>query len=394
MKIAIIGCGIAGLAVANFLARDDNSVTIFEQFEKQRPVGSGLVIQPVGLRILEKLSAASDALEKGAPGYTMLGIETEHKRKILDVSYGPKGGANFGLGIHRASLFDALLKACARYEIHIVPSHHLTESHIKDQYRYLTFSNGKTKGPYDLVIDTSGANSIISPLKARILPYGALWGTVDWAANTPLKYNRLEQRYRQARNMVGILPIGCLPDDNTRKATLFWSLSAQDHDKWVNTPLEAWKDQVLGMWPEIQPFLDQIEKHDDMTMARYSHGTLYKPYSERLVHIGDAAHRASPQLGQGANMALLDAYALAQCIKHYPLDQALKTYVKSRKLHTLLYQSMSWAFTPMYQSNSRVLPLLRDRVFAPISTIPPVQKLLTSLVKGTLIPPYTLANEG
>lgn len=390
MKIAIVGCGVAGLAVANFLARNDNDITLYDQFDTQEPVGSGLVIQPVGLRILEKLSAAPDALAKGAPGYTMLGIETSNNRKILDVSYGPKDGPNFGLGIHRASLFDALLTAGTKYKIHITSSHHVTASHIKNNYRYLVFTNGKTAGPFDLVIDTSGAGSLISPLKPNTLPFGALWGTVNWVENTPLKYNRLEQRYRRAHNMIGILPIGSLPNENTKKATLFWSLPAHGYDDWLKTPLGVWKDKVLSMWPEIRPFIEQIDMHHDMTMARYSHGTLYKPYSERLVHIGDAAHRASPQLGQGANMALLDAYALAHCLMYFPIEKAMQAYVKSRKNHMLLYQGLSWAFTPLYQSNSHILPLIRDRILAPLSTTPPVRKLLTSLVTGTLIAPYTL----
>ncbi|WP_218780093.1 FAD-dependent monooxygenase, partial [Cellulomonas iranensis] len=65
-------------------------------------------------------------------------------------------------------------------------------------------------------------------------------------------------------------------------------------------------------WPQIAPFLGTIRDNAQMTQARYSHGTLRRPWTPGLVHIGDAAHRASPQLGQGANMALLDALALAR----------------------------------------------------------------------------------
>lgn len=36
----------------------------------------------------------------------------------------------------------------------------------------------------------------------------------------------------------------------------------------------------------------------------------------RIGVIGDAAHAMSPQLGQGANMALLDAWAFSQSLRH------------------------------------------------------------------------------
>ena len=44
-----------------------------------------------------------------------------------------------------------------------------------------------------------------------------------------------------------------------------------------------------------------------------------------------------------------------------------------------------WAFTPMYQSNSRILPLLRDYLLGPMSKVSPVPQILTSLVKGTMV---------
>lgn len=387
MKIAIVGCGIGGLAAANFLAKTPHEATLFDQFKTPAPVGSGLVIQPVGLRVLEKLDAAKEALMKGAPGYRMLGYEANSGRKVLDVSYGKKGGSSFGLGIHRASLFEALLSTASANGVTITTAREVTGSYIQNDQRYLCFDGEQDAGPYDLVIDASGAGSPLSPLISKHLPYGAIWGTVDWPVDTLLSYGMLQQRYRRASNMIGILPIGTLPNDDTKKAALFWSLPQSAYQGWLDTPLDVWKEEAIHLWPDLQPFVDQIKTHSDMTMARYSHGTLRKPYSDRLVHIGDAAHRASPQLGQGANMALLDAHALTDCLKSMTLDKALPAYRKSRKYHTGIYQAMSWAFTPMYQSDSRILPFLRDWIFAPASAIPPVPQILTSLVKGTMISP-------
>jgi len=388
MKIAITGCGVGGLAVANLLADTDHDITLYDQFETPAPVGSGLVIQPVGLRVLEKLGAAPDVLSKGAAGYQMLGHEANTKRKVLDVSYGPKNGPNFGLGIHRASLFEALLKSAKNKGITITASRRVTATTLQQGKHIVSFETGETAGPFDLVIDAAGARSPLSPMNAKPLPYGAIWGTVDWPNATSLSYSCLQQRYRRASNMIGILPIGTLPNDTTPKAALFWSLPQDGFDKWQNTPIKEWQKEAIALWPELEPFVTQIQTHSQMTHARYAHGTLRTPYSQGLVHIGDAAHCASPQLGQGANMALLDAYALAQCLKENAPDHALASYHKARKRHVQIYQAMSWVFTPMYQSDSRILPILRDWILAPSSVTPPVPNILTSLVKGTMVSPH------
>jgi salicylate hydroxylase len=120
-------------------------------------------------------------------------------------------------------------------------------------------------------------------------------------------------------------------------------------------------------------------------MARYDHHTLPLPFGPQLAFIGDSAHSTSPQLGQGANMALLDVLALDFALaRHNTLADALSAYATSRRLHVKLYQALSQMFTPFYQSDSALLPVLRDTVAAPISQLPVAQKLLAQLVAGHL----------
>jgi 2-polyprenyl-6-methoxyphenol hydroxylase-like FAD-dependent oxidoreductase len=379
LHIAITGAGIGGLAAATLLAQDSHRVTLFERFDTPRPLGSGLVVQPVGLAVLDKLGAGAEARALGASLTRMLGHSG--RRVALDVAYRP---TQPGLAIHRASLFHVLWQASTAQGITPVTGHTAIGTRETPPGIHLLTDQGD-HGPFDIVVDASGASSRLAPLQARPLPFGAVWAHVPWPT-TDLPPTELRQSYHRASRMAGVLPISRLPHDPTPRAAVFWSLSTTELDRWPTRDLADWKTEVATFWPAMEPFLVGITDKAQVTPARYSHGTLRKPHNGRLIHIGDAAHRASPQLGQGANMALLDAFALALALR-LPLDEALPAYHRSRRWHLALYQTLSAAFTPQYQSQSRALPAFRDHVLSPHSRVWPLPRILSSLVSGDLIPP-------
>ncbi|SFX79931.1 FAD binding domain-containing protein [Paracoccus pantotrophus] len=273
-RIAIAGAGIGGLASAALLAREGHAVTLFERFAAPRPLGSGLVVQPVGLAVLDRIGAGEETRRLSSPIARMLGHEARG-RKVLDVSY---PAAAPGRGIHRATLFGLLWDRVAALGLPVVTGAEIAAAPPDGAGRRLALADGRDFGPFDLVVDASGAGSRLSPLRARPLGYGAIWGTVPWP-ETDFPRDQLRQRYRAASHMAGVLPIGCLPGDPTLRAAVFWSMPLAELDRWPQTPVADWRAQVAALWPQMAPFLETIRDHAQMTPARYSHGTLRRPWS-------------------------------------------------------------------------------------------------------------------
>ncbi|MEO0995086.1 MAG: NAD(P)/FAD-dependent oxidoreductase [Pseudomonadota bacterium] len=383
LSVGIAGAGIAGLAAGAFLARAGHNVTLFDQFERPAPVGSGLMIQPIGLAVLDALGAGAGLRAHGAPIRRILGRLAGSGRTVLDVSYADRGSASTGYAVQRATLFEVLLQAAERAGVHLRPGHRVEGTEPTGAGLHLLAAE-KAHGPFDVVIDALGQRSVLCPRPGRLLPYGALWCLVE-AGAPGFAPDRLEQRYVAARRMTGVLPVGTRPGDDRPMLTFFWSLPARDHATWEQAPISDWHAAVAADWPETAPLLDQITEHGHLSFARYRHRTLSSPVSGRIAHLGDSYHSASPQLGQGANMALLDAAALASALAtETEPDAALARYARLRRLHVSLYTAASWMFTPVYQSDSRILPVLRDRLLAPLSRVPPMPRILGHLVAGEI----------
>lgn len=368
--------------------------TVFERFDIPKPIGSGLVLQPTGQAVLQDLGLLDRIAELGAPLDRLHGADARSGRIVLDVRYDSLPNSGRGLGIHRAALFGVLHDAVLAAGI---PIRNAAEVRgLRDMSggrRALVLDGDRVTEPFDLIVDCLGANTPLrghsaGPGKPRILPFGAIWATLPWHG-VGFEDTALSQRYRRASVMIGVLPIGRTTPEGPRQAAFFWSLKPADYEALKSDGLLRWKASVLAHWPEVAPYLDCIEDFPDMTLARYAHHTMANPVGEGIAFVGDSAHSTSPQLGQGANMALLDARALYLGLRDHPDDigLALARYARLRRWHVRLYQALSAMFTPFYQSDSRVLPVIRDVLVSLLARIPPAPQFLAAMVSGSLLWP-------
>lgn len=390
LDIGIAGAGPAGLALALYLHRAGHRVVLFERFERPAPLGSGLILQPTGLKVLGQLGLRARIEAVGSRIDRLYGADARSGRTVLDVRYDALKGGGTGLGVHRAALFGVLHEAVTRAGIPIETGRAVDAVETGTKPRFV-FKDGSTSAAFDLLVDASGARSRLrrfarKPAEPKPLAYGAFWASLEWRDG--FDAHALEQRYRRASVMIGVLPIGRMTPDGELMAAFFWSLKPDQAKAVQGRGLDAWKADVRSYWPQADVHLDQIGGFDALTLARYGHHTLSVPAGKGIAFVGDSAHSTSPQLGQGANMALLDAAALADALELAPdVEAALRRYCRMRRRHVRIFQMASRTFTPFYQSDSRLLPFLRDTLVATIAKVPPGPRVLAALVAGTIVDP-------
>ncbi len=329
-----------------------------ERFETPRPVGSGLLIQPTGLAALERIGLR-DAIAALGQRIDRLHGMTARGRTIFDLGYGRLGTEVHAIAVHRAALHGVLWDGFLRTGVKLTTGHEVLSP------------DDPILAGADFVVDASGTRSALRgrvvDKQPRPFPYGAVWTSVPDIGIEPAT---LAQRYDAARIMLGYLPVGRRTAGETPMAAIFWSIRNDQYDPW-RQGFDAWKDQARAIWPALGPVLDGLDGPDDFTHATYVHFDTAKPWRDNLVLIGDSAHTTSPQLGQGANQALIDAVVLTDALAAAPDPQsAFALYARHRRSHVRFYQQASWAMTRFFQSDSSTLPVIRDLVFHPMRFVP------------------------
>jgi 2-polyprenyl-6-methoxyphenol hydroxylase-like FAD-dependent oxidoreductase len=388
MRVGVIGCGTAGAASAILLARAGCEVVVLERVAEPGPVGAGIVLQPTGQAVLARLGLLDEVAAR-ASRLDRLWCRTPRGRTLVDLRYAKVDARWFGLGVHRGVLFEALHRgALAESNVKVVLGADVRGLRRDGARTFATTADGAEHGPFELVVVADGAVSELRDAAASTsrdapYPWGALWFV---AADPGGGFGAERELYQvgvRARRLYGALPTGLGARGDAPIVSLFWSLEASALPAWRDAGLDAWKRDVRALDPRIAPVLDEIRDPAQVLFARYRDVRMPRWHDRGVVFIGDAAHATSPQLGQGANLALLDALALAEAVAAAPsVDAALDAYTSGRRRHLRYYQWMTRMLTPFFQSRSRALGWLRDWLFPVANALPPVRNHMIRTMAG------------
>jgi 2-polyprenyl-6-methoxyphenol hydroxylase-like FAD-dependent oxidoreductase len=358
-RIAIAGYGIAGIAAAVLLRRSGHEVVHFEQAPCPAFAGGGLLLQEPGLAVLESLGLRDAALACGAQVSRVMACDARGNT-IMDFHYDEFEPGKFGLGVQRGALFRLLRSADDGFA-DLRTGHAIAGADA--QGGFLKGCGGEEFGPFDLIVGADGVNSAVRGALARLVlrdrsyDSGAMLCLLDDPGG--VFAGRVSQHFAGSRH-VSVWPVGSLADVEPRRVNVSWRTPAGG--------TQGWKQELAQLCPAIGPLLAQSmvtplsASYRDIRLRRYHHG--------RVVLLGDAAHGMSPQLGQGASMALLDAQYLAAALqRHDNVPAALGAFDRARRRHVETYQRLSRAVTPLFQSAHPVSIALRDRAFHPATRV-------------------------
>lgn len=371
LRIGIVGAGTAGLSSAIALAKAGHEVHVLEKHRGLTSRGAGLLIQPQGVHALDVLGVGEAFRAVSVPISRLRG--TSHRDWVLvDIPY--KGTE--ARGVSRRALSEVLLDAALRAGAHVHFGISVTGVEVQTPMSLVFWGETASRVlAFDLVVMADGASSVLpaqTGLAAKSLTYewGALWGMFDvdaWPDAT-----LLEQRFRTTQKMFGLMPTEVV--DGKLRLSLFWSLPVAEYEQWLAGDIEAWKSELLALWPEAASVVSQITRHDQLTLATYRHVRTKSLARPGLCVIGDAAHAMSPQLGLGTTLAVQDALQLAESLSAFGASEGLVRFSQRRFFSVRAYQTLSRLLTPCFQANGS--GLWRDIVFAVGRKVPGVTWLM------------------
>ncbi len=339
LRAAVVGGGIGGLSAANALRRRGLDVEVFEQAKALGEVGAGVFVYPNSLRQLERIGFREALAAVGAkvgPGSEYYRMDGTVVGPVLTTD---STGWNGMYGMHRADLLNTLAGALPPSAIHT--GHRCVGFDQDRDAARLRFANGATFEA-DVVIAADGIQSTLQTfvveaskpvysgsrayrglIAADTLPGWRKQAHQVWMGDGK-HFMVFPVRSGQLLNYVGFVP--------TANETIeSWSaVGGRDE---LAASFEGWDPRVTGL-------LEKVESC--FWWGLYDRAPLDSWTNDRLVLLGDAAHPMLPHLGQGANQAIEDGFALATLLEGreaFEVADALRNYEAFRRVRTDIVQA-------------------------------------------------------
>lgn len=361
-RIGVVGYGVAGATSAYLLAQAGHHVTIFERSPSVGPVGAGVLLQPSGQMVLARLGLLDEVVARSEPIRELHAL-THRGRTLIRLPYAELGPGIHAYGLHRGDLFAVLHRAAGREGVVERLGCEIASCREGPDSVAAIDADGREHGPFDFLIAADGSRSALrrsSGLTRWCHEYhfGALWTIGRSSAIS----GKLHQVVRGSKSLVGLLPMG------DGRCSLFWSLRRDEKDALWSRGFDAWRASVVELCPLADELLADMRSFDDVAYTRYQHVWMKRWHTGRVLFLGDAAHAMSPHLGQGINLALLDALSFATRLAQTgDFRAAFAAHARARRSHVRFYGTPTLALTPFFQSNGFIKGLGRD-VALPILT--------------------------
>ncbi|KMW57086.1 Salicylate hydroxylase [Candidatus Rhodobacter oscarellae] len=306
-RISIIGAGVAGLAAATALARRGGDVVVYERASALRAEGAGIQISPNGAAVLSALDAQPRALETRAIALR------DHRAGagVLRLELARRRWRHPFLLMHRGDLIDGLGQAAqaagARFEFGVTADPAALEA--------------------ELVVMAGGVHAATARQFNHDLPAASFTGQVAWRAVLPEGDAAPEAHVFMGpgRHLVSYPLPGGWRNIVAVEERAAWAAEGWDHPDEPDNLRAAFAD----FSPQIRAWLDAVEEVKLWGLFRHPVPTRW--HDGRSVVIGDAAHPTLPFMAQGANLALEDAWVLADCLQRHDVPVALAAFQDKRR---------------------------------------------------------------
>ncbi|MBV1903312.1 MAG: FAD-dependent monooxygenase [Marinosulfonomonas sp.] len=328
-QVTIVGAGIGGLGCALALAQRGAKVRVLEQADELGEVGAGLQISPNGVAVLDALGLGKQLRAAGVSMTDIRLLDCTHGAPVLRMNLAKYSADRAYLALHRADLLKILEQGARDAGVAIETGMAVTGVDGNGAGIRLDVA-GRAGQSAPLVIGADGLHSV---LRAHLNPSGAPFftGQVAWRALVAGPQGGMPDSC--VRLYMG--PGKHLVTYPLRGGALTNIVAVQERDEWAE---ESWSAKgnpaVLqtvfrDFCPEVRDLLARVKEVSLWGLFRHKVAPNWTGPGCALI--GDAAHPTLPFLAQGANLALEDAWVLADCLASMEQGAALKEYQLRRK---------------------------------------------------------------